>query len=230
MGIIDEWQRNPPVPIQPGRSGRRHTTAGETQQGRAARAAPIQPARQLMVSMPIDARTDAFFRRVNGRPLQTFPEMAKPSGIDWSAFTSPDDEILDDDELEDACFDAGLDLSWDTHVVSHPSRPGHFYTITGMSMALNRSADGLRGWEEDGILPVSPFVHVIKGGGRRFYTRRQIMFTQLVAQDEGVARIDDDGRLRMRRVTAERARKFAKRLRDAWEVNDLLDDSHRPIE
>lgn len=64
-----------------------------------------------------------------------------------------------------------------------------FFTVGQLGMALgNRSANTLRAWEREGILPKSPYVKPSQDprGRRRMYTRAMVEGLVKIAKEEGV--------------------------------------------
>lgn len=67
--------------------------------------------------------------------------------------------------------------------------PTEFFTIGQLGMALgNRSANTLRAWEKEAILPKSPYVKPSPDprGRRRMYTRAMVEGLIQIAKEEGV--------------------------------------------
>lgn len=80
---------------------------------------------------------------------------------------------------------------WDTKPLSFNvgGVPTEFFTIGQLGIALgNRSANTLRAWEREGIIPRSPYVKssVDPRGRRRLYTRAMIEGMIKIATEEGV--------------------------------------------
>lgn len=70
-----------------------------------------------------------------------------------------------------------------------------FFTIRHVAMALGRSVQSIRAWENQGVLPKSPYrspkprketVPGVAVKGRRLWTREQIMGMIRIAQEMGV--------------------------------------------
>jgi len=67
--------------------------------------------------------------------------------------------------------------------------PTEFFTIGQLATALgNRSANTLRAWEKEAIIPKSPYVKSSQDprGRRRLYTRAMVEGMVRIAQEEGV--------------------------------------------
>lgn len=67
-------------------------------------------------------------------------------------------------------------------------QPVELYPLGALARALNRSTVTVRKWEQEGILPTSPYIMPSHDprGQRRLYTREQIESLRTVAEEEGL--------------------------------------------
>lgn len=80
---------------------------------------------------------------------------------------------------------------WDLHpkIFTVKGKPMEFFPIGALALALGgRSANTLRAWEKEGILPKSVFAKPSKDprGRRRMYTRAMVEGLVKIAKEEGV--------------------------------------------
>jgi hypothetical protein len=76
------------------------------------------------------------------------------------------------------------------------NQPLALYRIGSIARALNRKSVTIRKWEQEGVIPVSPYKMpgVDPRGQRRLYTKEQIESLRQIAYEEGVLYPNEQGR------------------------------------
>lgn len=74
--------------------------------------------------------------------------------------------------------------------------PTALYKIGSVARALNRASVTIRKWEQEGVIPVSPYKMPSRDerGHRRLYSREQIESLRQIAYDEGVLHPSEGGK------------------------------------
>ena len=75
-------------------------------------------------------------------------------------------------------------------------QPTELYPLGALAAALNRKPVTVRKWENEGIIPNSPYMmssHDVRGQ-RRLYTKQQIETLRAIAKEEGVLEPNANGK------------------------------------